>query len=250
MQNRQPLKGNWFVADCLPITPPVINVASVILALPLSRGAEPSASAPIREASGCAALQRFPSRMLVTPLTAGRPLTEGGGRASLSPWRAGLQFAGVTGRWQRLLVLPSRAEAGSALTRLPRAGQAPRIAPLTQGGAPRCPPRGAKAWLFTQWGSHAIHRPASGQPCLSFPLCVCLLLRTFLNRQRNRDNHKLNIGLSLVFDTIVNIKDYGPCLLIFILILFYSFLFFFPFIFINWRLITLQYCSGFCHTLT
>ena len=24
---------------------------------------------------------------------------------------------------------------------------------------------------------------------------------------------------------------------------------FFPFIFINWRLITLQYCSGFCHTL-
>ena len=26
--------------------------------------------------------------------------------------------------------------------------------------------------------------------------------------------------------------------------------FFFSFIFINWRLITLQYCSGFCHTLT
>ena len=28
------------------------------------------------------------------------------------------------------------------------------------------------------------------------------------------------------------------------------FLFYFPFIFISWRLITLQYCSGFCHTLT
>ena len=27
-------------------------------------------------------------------------------------------------------------------------------------------------------------------------------------------------------------------------------LFFFPIIFISWRLITLQYCSGFCHTLT
>ena len=27
-------------------------------------------------------------------------------------------------------------------------------------------------------------------------------------------------------------------------------LFFFPFIFIGWRLITLQYCSAFCHTLT
>ena len=25
--------------------------------------------------------------------------------------------------------------------------------------------------------------------------------------------------------------------------------FFFPFIFTSWRLITLQYCSGFCHTL-
>ena len=29
-----------------------------------------------------------------------------------------------------------------------------------------------------------------------------------------------------------------------------SFSFFFMFIFISWRLITLQYCSGFCHTLT
>ena len=26
--------------------------------------------------------------------------------------------------------------------------------------------------------------------------------------------------------------------------------FFFPFVFISWRLITLQYCSAFCHTLT
>ena len=28
------------------------------------------------------------------------------------------------------------------------------------------------------------------------------------------------------------------------------FIFIFSFIFISWRLITLQYCSGFCHTLT
>ena len=27
-------------------------------------------------------------------------------------------------------------------------------------------------------------------------------------------------------------------------------LFYFPFIFISWRLISLQDCSGFCHTLT
>ena len=30
----------------------------------------------------------------------------------------------------------------------------------------------------------------------------------------------------------------------------FSGFFFFPFIFISWRLITLQYCTGFCHTLT
>ena len=31
---------------------------------------------------------------------------------------------------------------------------------------------------------------------------------------------------------------------------FYFFFFFLPLIFISWRLITLQYCSGFCHTLS
>ena len=36
----------------------------------------------------------------------------------------------------------------------------------------------------------------------------------------------------------------------FFLFFFYMAFFFFPFIFISWRLITLQYCSGFCHTLT
>ena len=30
----------------------------------------------------------------------------------------------------------------------------------------------------------------------------------------------------------------------------FIYFYFFPFIFISWRLITLQYCSGFCHTLT
>ena len=30
----------------------------------------------------------------------------------------------------------------------------------------------------------------------------------------------------------------------------YGIYYFFPFIFISWSLITLQYCSGFCHTLT
>ena len=34
------------------------------------------------------------------------------------------------------------------------------------------------------------------------------------------------------------------------LLTFCLFVLFFPFIFISWRLITLHYCSGFCHTLT
>ena len=29
-----------------------------------------------------------------------------------------------------------------------------------------------------------------------------------------------------------------------------DFIYLFPFIFISWRLIAVQYCSGFCHTLT
>ena len=37
---------------------------------------------------------------------------------------------------------------------------------------------------------------------------------------------------------------------IFYLFIFLFYFYSFPFIFISWRLITLQYCSGFCHTLT
>ena len=47
--------ANWSVVDYLSITSLVINVASVILVLPLSR----AASAPIREASVRVALQHF-----------------------------------------------------------------------------------------------------------------------------------------------------------------------------------------------
>ena len=36
----------------------------------------------------------------------------------------------------------------------------------------------------------------------------------------------------------------------FCLFVLFAFFKFFSFIFISWRLITLQYCSGFCHTLT
>ena len=56
----------------------------------------------------------------------------------------------------------------------------------------------------------------------------------------------------LIFINLISGNSYFPYrfhllfLFIFFMFLFFSFLF----IFISWRLITLQYCSGFCHTLT
>ena len=43
---------------------------------------------------------------------------------------------------------------------------------------------------------------------------------------------------------------YGSNFFFFRVIHIVIYLLFFSFIFISWRLITLQYCSGFCHTLT
>ena len=45
---------------------------------------------------------------------------------------------------------------------------------------------------------------------------------------------------------IISCKDLFVSLTFYLLLS--PILFFFPFIFISWRLITLQYCSGFCHT--
>ena len=43
---------------------------------------------------------------------------------------------------------------------------------------------------------------------------------------------------------------FQPTPFFFKLFYFFNYFIFFPIIFISWRLITLQYCSGFCHTLT
>ena len=40
------------------------------------------------------------------------------------------------------------------------------------------------------------------------------------------------------------------CIKVSFMVSIYYTTFFFPFTFISWRLITLQYCDGFCHTLT
>ena len=47
----------------------------------------------------------------------------------------------------------------------------------------------------------------------------------------------MNESINLIYLFFIDLKHY-------------VFLFFFPFIFISWRLITLQYRSGFCHTFT
>ena len=59
-------------------------------------------------------------------------------------------------------------------------------------------------------------------------------------------------GLPILF---IFPKNQLLALLTFAMVSFVSFAFihapiFFPIIFISWRLLTLQYCSGFCHTLT
>ena len=66
-------------------------------------------------------------------------------------------------------------------------------------------------------------------------MCVCVYAYT----------HIYSICLYFCMFTYISQK------LNYILFLFLTcFFFFFPFIFISWRLIALQYCSGFCHTLT
>ena len=62
------------------------------------------------------------------------------------------------------------------------------------------------------------------------------------------DNQKATyVNCYVLSWTIIITTEHQHSLIDFVLMIFY---FIFPFIFISWRLITLQYCSGFCHTLT
>ena len=66
------------------------------------------------------------------------------------------------------------------------------------------------------------------QKLISYHICMFLLIPS---------RPRLNLGITL---SPIEVKSEGWQVL----------LLFFPFIFISWRLITLQYYSGFCHTLT
>ena len=67
---------------------------------------------------------------------------------------------------------------------------------------------------------------------------VCILL----NQQANHDL-PLVLTHSHPFKPVTEVRPESSNAL-------FHFLFFFPFIFISWRLIALQYRNGFCHTLT
>ena len=66
------------------------------------------------------------------------------------------------------------------------------------------------------------------------------------DQQYNRDQYNRQVNQAK--DIRIDLMDEGEPTEVFFLFFFCSF--FFSFIFISWRLITLQYCSGFCHTLT
>ena len=57
-----------------------------------------------------------------------------------------------------------------------------------------------------------------------------------------------------LFEVLSSLFAICVCYIFILFVLFFSWVglsfFFFSFIFISWRLITLQYCSGLCHTLT
>ena len=67
---------------------------------------------------------------------------------------------------------------------------------------------------------------------------------------------RLTLYLENLLVLFIRSDNFGSVVCIFcvkimpILYSFILFIYFFSFIFISWRLITLQYCSGLCHTLT
>ena len=75
--------------------------------------------------------------------------------------------------------------------------------------------------------------------------CNCVVVWTFLTLPF------FGMGMKTTFSSPVATAEFSKFAGILSCSTFFFFIFyFFPFIFISWRLITLQYCSGFCHTLT
>ena len=80
----------------------------------------------------------------------------------------------------------------------------------------------------------------------------CHITRQCLSSYLTMPHSVLERTYQEVFTSQVSPPLTGPCFpnKEWIQMRMWSWFFFFPFIFISWRLITLQYCSDFCHTLT
>ena len=95
--------------------------------------------------------------------------------------------------------------------------------------------------------SHGYYEKRQAETICSFYLIILPIYCGF-NQRRHwnikmfpfKDIHTLRIVSSQCSQRLGHIRTF----------LFFSFSFFFFFFLISWRLITLQYCSGFCHTLT
>ena len=90
------------------------------------------------------------------------------------------------------------------------------------------------------------------QGCILSP-CLFNLYVEYIRRNARLD--KAQAGIRIIGRKINTIRYAGDTVLMAegkeeLKSLFFPLFFFFPFIFISWRLITLQDCSGFCHTLT
>ena len=78
---------------------------------------------------------------------------------------------------------------------------------------------------------------------LKVNIILCVKILSFLLNS--------NYFLICIMISSLNYRLLSSCLICKFGPFFPSFFFsFFPFVFISWRLITSQYCSGFCHTLT
>ena len=97
--------------------------------------------------------------------------------------------------------------------------------------------------LLQNWGDQLEHYWPLGRTTLYWVRLFCMFQGIYASRpqmppkcQRHSPSHCFNPMLPHSKSS-----PYRTALFLFI---------FFSFIFISWRLITLQYCSGFCHTLT
>ena len=66
--------------------------------------------------------------------------------------------------------------------------------------------------------------------------------------RRTINNLRYADDTTLMSESKKELKSLFLCVCVFAF--YFLFIYFFPFTSISWRLITLQYCSGFCHTLT